>query len=188
MAGGSRLGRVPGRDQAGRGAAAAAAEGTRQIVTFPVGKEEFGLDIGAITEAIRPLPVTALPHMPPFIEGVINLRERIIPIVDLRKRFGIAGTRSDPRKSRMIITRGALPRRSGGGERLLGLVVDGVRDVMQISRAQVEQAPEAATGQGAEFIAGVAKTRSGLVILLDITRILSREERAALAEAEHGHP
>ena len=166
----------------------AGSAGTVQVVTFPVGDEEFGLDISAITEAIRPLPITALPHMPPFIEGVINLRDRIIPVVDLRKRFGISGTRSDPRKSRMIITRGALAAGSGGARSLLGLVVDGVREVMHVPRTQIERAPEAATGHGAVFIAGVAKTRDGLVILLDIAKILSREERAALAEAGDVHP
>jgi purine-binding chemotaxis protein CheW len=166
-----------------RSNAAPAAAGSLQIVTFPVGNEEFGLDIGAITEVIRPLPVTALPHMPPFIEGVINLRDRIIPVVDLRKRFGVPGARSAPRKARMIITRGALP---AGGR--LGLMVDGVREVMHVPGGQIERAPEAATGQGADFIAGVARTAGGLVILLDITKVLSREERTALAEAGNGDP
>jgi purine-binding chemotaxis protein CheW len=164
--------------------AQAAAAGSLQIVTFPVGNEEFGLDISVITEVIRPLPITALPHMPPFIEGVINLRDRIIPLVDLRKRFGVTGSRSDSRKARMIISRGALP---GSGGRL-GLVVDGVREVMHVPRGRIDRAPEAATGRGADFIAGVARTSGGLVILLDITKVLSREERAALAEAGNGDP
>lgn len=157
---------------------------TLQIVTFPVGGEEFGIDITAVTEAIRPLPITALPHMPPFIEGVINLRGRIIPVVDLRKRFNISEGGIDRRKTRMIIIRGA----TTGRERdLLGLTVDGVRDVMPVVKGQIERAPEAATGRGVEFIAGVVKTDAGLVILLDSSRILSREERAALAEADHVH-
>jgi purine-binding chemotaxis protein CheW len=174
---------APLRDRNTRQAAPAAA--TLQIVTFPVGAEEFGLDIGAITEAVRPLPVTALPHMPPFIEGVINLRGTIIPVVDLRKRFGAAGGAADRRKTRMIITRGAV--RGPGGPGLLGLVVDGVRDVMHLPLSQIEPAPEAARGRGAAFIAGVAKADDRLIILLDITKVLSGEEQAALAEARDVH-
>lgn len=172
------------RDRNNRQAAAAPAE--LQVVTFPVGAEEFGLDIGAITEALRPLPVTALPNMPPFIEGVINLRGTIIPVVDLRKRFGLARDAAPRRTTRMIITRGAIPG-PGGGPGLLGLVVDGVRDVMHIPLSQIEQAPEAARGHGSVFVAGVAKAADRLIILLDITKILTGEERAALAEAGDVH-
>jgi purine-binding chemotaxis protein CheW len=160
---------------------AVVAEAMTQIVTFQVGREEFGLDIGVITEALRPLRITPLPHMPRFIEGVINLRGMIIPVVDLRKRFGLADIQSDPRKSRMIITRGAL--RGGSPEDLLGLVVDSVREVLLLPARQIEAAPEAATGDQAGFIAGVAKVADRLVIVLDISRILSGAERAELAEA-----
>jgi purine-binding chemotaxis protein CheW len=152
-----------------------------------VGREEFGLDIGVITEALRPLRITPLPHMPRFIEGVINLRGMIIPVVDLRKRFGLTDIQSDPRKSRMIITSGALQGGGGGPEDLLGLVVDSVREVLLLSARQIEAAPEAATGDQAGFIAGVAKVADRLVIVLDIGRILSGAERAELAEASDVH-
>lgn len=164
------------------------AEATTQIVTFQVGREEFGLDINVITEALRPLPITPLPHMPRFIEGVINLRGMIIPVVDLRKRFGLTDIQNDPRKTRMIITRGALRSGSGGPQGLLGLVVDSVREVLLLPAGQIEAAPEAATGEQAGFIAGVAKVADRLVIVLDITRILSGAERAELAEAGDVHP
>jgi purine-binding chemotaxis protein CheW len=164
---------------------AVVAEAMTQIVTFQVGREEFGLDIGVITEALRPLRITPLPHMPRFIEGVINLRGMIIPVVDLRKRFGLADIQSDPRKSRMIITRGAL--RGGSPEDLLGLVVDSVREVLLLPARQIEAAPEAATGDQAGFIAGVAKVADRLVIVLDIGRLLSGAERTELAEASDVH-
>jgi purine-binding chemotaxis protein CheW len=166
---------------------AVVAETMTQIVTFQVGREEFGLDIGVITEALRPLRITSLPHMPRFIEGVINLRGMIIPVVDLRKRFGLTDIQSDPRKLRMIITRGALRGGGGGPEDLLGLVVDAVREVLMLSARQIEAAPEAATGDQAGFIAGVAKVADRLVIVLDIGRILSGAERAELAEASDVH-
>lgn len=165
----------------------AVAEELAQIVTFYVGQEEFGLDIGAITEAIRPLPVTPLPRMPRFVEGVINLRGLIIPVVDLRKRFGLTEIRNNPRKMRMIIIRGAL-RGADGQQRPLALVVDSVREVLHVPLRQIEPAPAAATGDQAGFIGGVAKAMDRLIIIIDITRILSGEERTALAEAGNVHP
>jgi len=149
---------------------------TLQIVTFTVGAEEYGLDISSITEVIRPLPVTPLPHMPRFIEGVINLRGVIIPVVDLRKRFGLAGERGNLRTIRMLIVRGAAKGK-------LGLVVDGVREVLLVPPSSIAAAPEAATGAGVDFIAGVVKAAERLVVLINIERILSREERASLTEA-----
>jgi purine-binding chemotaxis protein CheW len=164
------------------------AEEPLQIVTFQVGTEEFGLDIGVITEAIRPLRVTPLPHMPQFIEGVINLRGMIIPVVDLRRRFGLADIQNNPRKVRMIITRGALQVAGGGPQHLLGLVVDAVGEVLHVLPSQIVPAPEVATGDRAGFIAGVTKLADRLVILLDIAMILSGDERAALAEAGNVEP
>ena len=163
------------------------AEELAQIVTFHVGLEEFGLDIGAITEAIRPLPVTPLPRMPQFVEGVINLRGIIIPVVDLRKRFGLTEIRNNPRKMRMLIIRGAL-HGTGGPQKPLALVVDSVREVLHIPLRQIEPAPAAATGEQAGFIGGVAKAMDRLIIIIDITRILSGEELTALAEAGNVHP
>jgi len=163
------------------------AEELAQIVTFHVGLEEFGLDIGAITEAIRPLPVTPLPRMPQFVEGVINLRGIIIPVVDLRKRFGLTEIRNNPRKMRVIIIRGAL-HGTGGPQKPLALVVDSVREVLHIPLRQIEPAPAAATGEQAGFIGGVAKAMDRLIIIIDITRILSGEELTALAEARKVHP
>jgi purine-binding chemotaxis protein CheW len=167
---------------------AAVAEEKAELVTFQVGPEEFGLDISVITEALRPLKITPLPHMPRFIEGVINLRGTIIPVVDLRKRFGIADVQNDVRKTRMIITRGAVHGPSGAGQDLLGLVVDSVREVLYIPVSDIGPAPEAARGGQAGFIAGVAKVADRLVIIVDIGRVLSGEERTALAEAGDVHP
>lgn len=151
-------------------------EKTLQIVTFAVGSEEYGLDISSITEVIRLLPVTPLPHMPPLVEGVVNLRGALIPVVDLRKRFGFPARKDANRAARMLIIRGA----AAG---LLGLAVDGVREVLLISASSIAQPPEAATGRKADFIAGVAKVADRLVVLVDVGKILSREERVSLTEA-----
>ena len=160
-------------------------EDTVQLVTFQVGSGEYGLDINAIIEVVRPQKITPLPRMPEFIEGVINLRGAIIPVVDLRKRFGLASIHDDPRKMRMIITKGAVPDSPGTRPELLGLVVDRVKEVLYVPKKDIERAPEAATGEQVDFITGMGKVGDRLIILLDIARILSQQERRALAEAEH---
>ena len=152
-------------------------------MTFQVGTEEYGLDISAITEVVRPLKITSLPQMPDFIEGVINLRGMIIPVVDLRNRFELKADAADRRKVRMIITRGAVQGGSGGAAGLLGLVVDSVNEVLHLPLRDIDPAPEAARGRNADFIRGMGKVGDRLIILLDITRILSQQERSALAEA-----
>jgi len=157
-----------------------------QLVTFKVGDEEYGLDIQCITEVVRPLKVTPLPQMMEFIEGVVNLRGTIIPIVDLRKRFALSRIVDNPRKMRMLITKGAIPGAAGTTpEALLGLVVDGVQEVLYIPGKDIESTPEAAKGQYAGFITGMGKVGDRLIILIDITKILSQQERSALAEAGH---
>jgi purine-binding chemotaxis protein CheW len=160
------------------------AEDAMQIVTFQVGGEEYGLDIRSITEVIRPLKITPLPRMPEFIEGVINLRGVIIPVVDLRKRFSPGKTDQQLKTVRIMIVRGAVPSEAGDGKELLGLLVDSVKEVLSILQKDIEPPPAAATGQNAEFISGMGKVGERLVIFLDITRILSRQERSVLAEAE----
>jgi purine-binding chemotaxis protein CheW len=170
-----------------KGHKSTAAEDTVQIVTFQVGAEEYGLNIGSITEIIRPLKITPLPRMPEFIEGVLNLRGVIIPVVDLRKRFALVKIIDNPRAMRMMITRGAFGNGPGGGDRkLLGLIVDTVKEVLRVPRKDIEPAPAAATGQHAEFITGMGKVGDRLIIFLDITKILSRQERSALEEAGRG--
>ena len=159
------------------------ADETVQIVTFQVGTEQYGLGINSISEIVRPHRITPLPRMPEFIEGVINLRGTIIPVVDLRKRFALATIHDVPRKMRMVITRGAVHGAAGNGSKLLGLVVDGVNEVIHVPKKDIEPAPEAAMGASADFITGMGKVADRLIILLDITRILSQQERAALTEA-----
>jgi purine-binding chemotaxis protein CheW len=157
-----------------------------QVVSFQVGLEEYGLDISSVAEVLRPLKITPLPRMPRFVEGVINLRGAIIPVVDMRKRFELSEIKNEPKKMRMMITKNAVAASPGTGHHLLGLVVDNVQEVITIPKKHIESAPEAAKGVHADFITGMGKVGNRLIILLDITTILSREERAALAEAGNG--
>lgn len=164
----------------------AAVEETVQLMTFRVGAEEYGVGIEVITEVVRPLKITALPKMPVFVEGVINLRGVIIPIVDLRSRFELRTIKNEPKKIRMIITRGALHETAAGPQALLGVVVDSVNEVIHVPKKDIDTAPQAATGRDADFITGMGKVGDRLIILLDITRILSRQERLALEDAGRG--
>jgi len=166
--------------------ATVAAEDTIQLVTFRVGGQDCGLAINSVAEVVRPLRITPLPRMPQFIEGVINLRGTIIPVVDLRKRFVVDAAGSDERRARMLITKGAIPEK--GERELLALVVDGADEVIPIARKDIAPPPEAATGTQADFIGGVGKAGDRLIIILDIQRILSRQERTDLAEAHHAEP
>jgi len=173
------------RDRKFREKKAVVVEDTVQMVTFQVGAEEYGLDITSITEVIRPLKITPLPRMPEFVEGVINLRGAIIPIVDLRKRFALPANTENRKTVRMMIIRGAIYGASGTGKEPLGLVVDSVQEVLHVPKKNIDQTPQAARGEHSTFVAGMGKVGERLIILIDITRILSQEERSALVEAKH---
>lgn len=142
-----------------------------QLVTFEVANEEFAVDILAVREINRMMELTRVPQSAPDVEGVINLRGRIIPVIDLRRRFGMPpGERTD--RSRIVVVE-----ISG---RVLGFIVDGVHEVLRISRQIVEPAPAMVCSIDTEFIEGVAKLEDRLIILLDLGELFGdREAREA---------
>jgi len=150
-----------------------------QLACFRIGGEMYALDILRIKEIIRPQKLTPVPKAPPFIEGVINLRGAVIPVVDLRKRFDHAAGGTD-RKTRVIIC--AI---SG---KVIGLIVDEVTEVRRYSRQEVQPAPQFLRGKGAEFFLGVCRRDDDLVMLLDLERILSSGEKIDLEKIEHIAP
>jgi len=145
-----------------------------QIVVCELADEHYGLDIGSVFEIIRLQPITAVPAAPPYVEGVINLRGRIVPVVDLASRFGLA--RAATTKASRIVVAGA------GGLRV-GLVVDGVSEVLMVSDDAVERTPELVGGYDSEYIRGIARLTGSLVILLDLEALFGVTERAQLAQA-----
>lgn len=141
-----------------------------QLVTFGLGSEEFAVDILAVQEINRMMALTRVPQSPPEVEGVINLRGKIIPVIDLRKRFGMdASTQSE--QSRIIVVEVA--------GRVLGFIVDRVSEVLRISSSIVEPAPAMTTGVDSDFVSGVGKLPDRLLILLDLNRLF--RDAAALA-------
>jgi purine-binding chemotaxis protein CheW len=143
-----------------------------QLVVFELGDERYGLDIATVYEIIRHQPITAVPQAPAFVEGVINLRGRIIPVVDLRDRFGMAA--GDLTKaSRIVVCEAAGTR--------VGLVVDGVSEVLMVSADAIEATPDVAAGSDAAYLRGIAKLGERLIILLDLDGLFGDGTIAAIA-------
>ena len=142
-----------------------------QLATFIVGSEEYALDIMRIKEIINPLKITPVPKVPPFIEGVIELRGAIIPIVDLRKRFDLPMT-PQVRSTKYIIV--AIE------GRIVGLVVDGVGEVLRISRSEVRATPML-EGDAAQYFQGVCNHEGRIIFVMDIDKVLSSQEKISLS-------
>lgn len=147
------------------------AEATNQIVSFRLANEEYGVDIMRVQEIILPGEITEMPEVPAYICGLINLRGHVIPIVDLRKRFGLPVSERDEH-TRIIVV--------NVGTRTIGMVVDAVNEVLRINDEQLEPPPSSIVGIEHVYIKALVKFDDKLLILLDIESILSREEAAKL--------
>lgn len=143
-----------------------------QLVTFKIGEEEFGVDILKVQEIIRMMPITKVPNAPDFVEGVINLRGKVIPVIDMRRRFGMAGTAHDSQ------TRIEVMDLQG---QIVGFVVDAVCEVLRIKESTIEPPPPVVAGIGSEYMRGVGKLEDRLLILLDLDKLLSENELNSLA-------
>lgn len=150
------------------------AENLMQLVGFKIGKEHFGVNILMVQEIIRTVPITTVPNAPEFIEGVINLRGGIIPVVDLRKRLKLALDKVDPAQSTriLIINVDGL---------VTGYVVDSVTRVMKVQTSSIEPPPDIVlAGLKSKYITGVCEIDNHLLILLDFAHILFAKEVEAL--------
>jgi purine-binding chemotaxis protein CheW len=146
-----------------------------QIISFAVGDEEFGVNIQKVKEVIRIREITKLPQSPDFVKGVINLRGDIIPVIALRDKFGLeSGEYTD--MTRVIVVE--------VDEKSIGMVVDSVSHVVRISSDQIDPPPPLVGGLAGEYISGVAKLDERLIILLNVERILSTEEKIELRKME----
>ena len=143
------------------------------IVGFRVGAETFGVPITCVHEIVRVPSITNVPDSPEFVEGVINLRGKIVSVVDLRKRFG--ETNLDPqKKNRVIVVE------SGG--KLVGLIVDSASEVLRIPNADIEPPPSVLQNSESSYVTGVGKYQNRLIILVDLQRVLQRGEMRKLSE------
>ncbi len=145
-----------------------------QLVVFSIGKELYGVGIESVHEIVKVPDITAVPDAPAFLEGVINLRGKIVPVVDLRKRMNLDG-KEKTKSSRVLIT--------DNGGRLVGLLVDAVSEVLKVPPESVEAPPEMVSSVGVEYITGVAKVDTGLIILLNLKKVFSIEDMKQFGEA-----
>ena len=142
-----------------------------KYLTFKLANEEYGLEIMKVQEIIGVLPVTKVPRVPPYVRGVINLRGRIIPTIELRTKFGIERV-EDTERTCIIVTEVATAKGKVG----MGIIVDEVAEVLDIAGDQIDQTPDFGTALSTEFILGVGVVKGEVKILLDIERVLTSEE------------
>lgn len=148
----------------------------KQYVIFKLGDEKYGVDIMKVKEISEFKTSTKVPNAPYFIDGIINLRGEIIPIVNLKKRFNIKNNDSVNSDTRIIVI--------NINSRNIGFVVDEASEVLRINDDDIEPAPEIITGVDRQYINGVGKLENTIVILLDLEKILTDEEKEKLEEME----
>lgn len=146
---------------------------TRQLVVFSIADEVYAVDIHQVKEIIRVPEITRVPRTPDFVEGVVNLRGSVIPVIDLRKRLGFEAGEAG-REQRIVVME--------MGEQTVGMIVDSVSEVLQVDVEDIEPPSPYVLSVDSQYIVGIAKVEDRLVILLDADRVLSAEEREAMAQ------
>jgi purine-binding chemotaxis protein CheW len=144
-----------------------------QLVGFRIGRETFGVPIHLVREIVRMMEITAVPDAPDYVEGVINLRGRIIPVIDLRKRFREAASAADKRNRILVAELEG---------RLVGLVVDAASEVLKIAPGEIEPPPQLLQENDLSYVTGLGKRNGKLIILVDVEKLMSRGELGRLSE------
>jgi len=149
-----------------------------KYLTFKLVQEEYGLEIHKVREIIGMMAITSLPRTPSYVRGVINLRGKVIPVIDLRQKFEM-DTAADTAETCIIV----VDVKAAVGVVQVGILVDSVSEVLDIVKEDIEEAPTFGTNVDTAFILGMAKTKGAVKILLNIERVLSSEEFEHVAEA-----
>ncbi len=157
-------------------AATKSMEKERQLVVFSLYKEEFGVEITQVREIIKPPNITRLPHVSDYIEGVTNLRGEVIPVISLRKRFGVEEEETTTH-TRIIIVE--------INESRVGFIVDAVNEVLRIPESSIEPPPRSVAGLRSDYLKGVGKVDDRLLILLEVNKILTSSEQIELQSVEN---
>jgi len=143
----------------------------QQLVIFELADEQYGLDIASVESIIKIQGITAVPQAPAFVEGVTNLRGVVLPVIDLRKRFGLANI-DKSKETRIVVVE--------MGDTTVGMVVDAVTEVLRISSDSIEPPSPLVTTVDSTFITGIAKVEERLIIMLDLGKVLSVQEQGQL--------
>ena len=157
---------------------AAPMKATREgkYLTFELGGEEYGLEILKVKEIISIMNITAVPNTPDYVKGVINLRGKVIPVIDLRQRFNMESKDYNERTSIIVVD----IREDDGKNLMMGVVVDSVSEVLNVKEEEIEETPTFGTQLNTEFILGMAKVKDEIKILLDIDKVLSSTELSVM--------
>jgi len=153
-------------------------DSTNQFLTFTLGDEVFALDISSVREVLEYTTITKVPRTPEYIRGVINLRGRAVPVVDVRLKFGMPETARTVNTCIIIVEV-----KLEGEETVLGALADSVKEVMDIEPKDVEPAPRMGTSIKADFIKGIGKHNDDFIIILDIDKVFTEEELTQMASA-----
>jgi len=156
---------------------AIAHEPSEQYLTFFIDNEEYGVDILSVQEIRGWEPATEIPNAPAYLKGVINLRGTVVPITDLRLRFGINQFEYSPVTVVIVVKV-----KAGNSEKVMGIVVDAVSDVSNFSTADIHPAPELADNKNTAFVKGLGSSENKMVILLDINKLLNAPDDVDLSE------
>jgi purine-binding chemotaxis protein CheW len=147
---------------------------TAHLVCFRLGGEEYGVEIGQVQEINRMMPITRVPRAPSFMKGVINLRGQLIPIVDLRERFGMPAVEAT-KATRIVVVE--------IGHSRIGLIVDGVSEVLKLPVEHIDPAPDMMNDAQSGYVKGVGKSGDRLIVLLDLGPIILGTTEAGIATA-----
>ena len=161
------------RDRTEVAEAVRSAQGGKYL-TFFLGEEEYGVEILTVREIISVLEITALPTMPDYVKGVINLRGSVIPVIDLREKFGMPHKEYDDETCTIVVNL---------NDYYIGIIVDRVSEVMDINGEEIDPPPKFGTSVHTEFMTGIGKTKERVVVLLDIEKVLTEEKAAFEAVA-----
>lgn len=140
----------------------------KQYVIFKLNREEYGVEIDHVQEITEIKSITTVPNTPPFVEGIINLRGKIVPIVSIKKRFSLP-QQGGLEEQRIIII--------NLKEKQVGFVVDDASQVLTLDDSQIEKPPELIAGVDRDYISGIGKVEEKIIVLLDLEKILSEQER-----------
>jgi purine-binding chemotaxis protein CheW len=161
------------------GAAAVPAAKAGKYLTFQMAKEVFGIEILKVQEIIGMMPVTRVPKTPEFVRGVINLRGKVIPVIELRRKFGME-RREDTDRTCIVVVQVA----GAAGTVTMGLLVDEVSEVLNVGQEQIEAPPSFGANVDTDFILGMGKVGQKVVMLLDADKVLSSEELVLAAQSK----
>jgi len=156
-----------------RSTASAGAGG--KYLTFMLGREEYGLPVLKVREIIKVMDITHVPHVAAHVLGVINLRGKVIPVIDLRRKFGFAA-QDHTERTCIIVAEVALSQAAV----MMGVVVDAVSEVVNVSAAEIDSAPDFGGQSQTDYILGLAKVKGGVKILLDLDRVLGSDGPIAI--------